>query len=117
RTLDKKDDARQFLLKLLDDPQDRSASAAIRALGELGDDKALPRLKAFADGSARKELRDAARSAIDAIHGKQGESAAVKGLRERIESLEKARAESEKHPSGAGETKQQLSTTAPATQP
>jgi aminopeptidase N len=117
RTLDKKDDARQFLLKLLDDPQQRSASAAIRALGELGDDKAISRLKAFADSSARKDLRDEARSAIDAIHGKQGESAAVKGLRERIEALEKVRAESEKRLSGAGETKQQLPTTLPTTQP
>src|SRR5689334_6627316 len=68
RSLDKKDDARQFLLKLLDDPQDRSASAAIRALGELGDDKAIPRLHAFADSSARKSLRDEAKSAIDAIN-------------------------------------------------
>jgi aminopeptidase N len=114
---EKKDDARQFFLKLLDDPQERSASAAIRALGELGDDKAIPQLKALADGSARKNLRDEARNAIDAINSRQGESGTVKGLRERIEALEKARAESEKHTATRGETKDQSPATAPTTQP
>jgi aminopeptidase N len=114
-TLDKKDEPRKFLLGLVNDPQDRAAVAAIRALGELGDEKAIGELKTIADGSAPQQQRDAARSAIDAINKKSGETATVKSLRERIESLEKSRAESEKHKTTLEETKDRdTSTTRPA---
>ena len=43
KNLEKKDEARKYLLALINDPQDRPALAAIRALGELGDDAAVSR--------------------------------------------------------------------------
>ena len=91
-------------MPLMRDPQDRSARAAINALGAAGDDRAIEDLRRFADSSAPEELRQAARGAIDAIHAKGGESSTLRGLRERNEALERDR--EEKAP-----------TTSPATQP
>src|SRR5205823_5647851 len=86
-----RDDVRKFLLPLIHDPIDRAAEAAIRALGELGDEKPVDELQNFADSAAKKDLRQRARDAIDKIQKKTSESATVKDLRERIERLEKAR--------------------------
>jgi aminopeptidase N len=86
-----RDDVRKFLLPMIHDPIDRAAGAAIRALGELGDEKAVDELQRFAESSADEHLRKDAREAIDAIHKKTGESATVKDLRQRIERLENNR--------------------------
>ncbi len=82
---------RRFLLDHIDDPQERSARAAIAALGEIGDEKAIPDLEKLSNSGAPKDLRDRARESIDKIRKGGGESATVRGLRERIEALEKDR--------------------------
>jgi HEAT repeat protein len=83
-------DVRKFLVGLIDDPQDRAAVAAIRALGEIGDEKAIDDLRKFADSAAKERLHRETRGAIDRITKHNGESSALKDLRQRVESLEKA---------------------------
>jgi aminopeptidase N len=106
RSVDEKqrNEIRRFLVSLMRDPQERAARGAINALGAAGDDRAIDELRKFADSSAPDELRQAARGAIDAINAKGGESTTVRGLRERIEALERNR--EDKAPA-----------TSPATQP
>ncbi|MGH7176362.1 MAG: M1 family aminopeptidase [Tepidisphaeraceae bacterium] len=106
RDMDKKDEARDFLVALLGDPQNRAIDSAIRALGDLGDERAIPALQAFVGGSALDYQRTAARESIDAISKRNGETAALRDLRTRVEKLEKARADAEKRP-----------TTVPSTNP
>ncbi|MBC8106609.1 MAG: HEAT repeat domain-containing protein [Anaerolineae bacterium] len=114
KNLEKKDEARKYLLALINDPQDRPALAAIRALGELGDDAAIAELKALSQSSAKKQRREAASAAIDTISKKAPtESAKVRSLRERIEALEKASDDAKRARSRDNETKD----LAPATQP
>ena len=84
-----RESARAALVSLIGDPQPHVGEAVFAALGELGDEKAVPALQAFADGSAPREDRDAARKAVDEIRKKSGESAIVKDLKERVEKLEK----------------------------
>jgi len=108
-----RDEIRKFLVGLIRDPQERPARAAITALGAGGDDRALVDLRKFADSSAPEELRQAARGAIDAINAKGGESATVRGLRERIEALERNRDAAAR--TGAAEEKP--GATPPATMP
>jgi aminopeptidase N len=91
-----RDKVRAFLIELIHDPQERSQSAALYALGELGDPKAIEPLRRFASGSAPPRLRDIARSSIDAINRHTGESASVSDLRSRVEKLEKDRESLEK---------------------
>jgi aminopeptidase N len=91
-----RDKVRQFLLVLIHDPQERSQSGALYALGELGDPKAIEPLRAFANGSAPPHLRDIARSSVDAINRHTGESATLSDLRARVEKLEKERRDLEK---------------------
>ncbi|MFO0839103.1 MAG: M1 family aminopeptidase [Phycisphaerae bacterium] len=96
RKLDDKKAARDFLVALIDDPQDNAAETAIRALGTLDDEEAIGPLERLAAGSTRKARRDAARGAIDAIRGKHGEDTVVRELRERVKRLEDARTELER---------------------
>jgi HEAT repeat protein len=91
-----KTEARKFLIGLLDDSQDRPANVAIRALGELGDEKAIDALEMIANSSAPESKRHAAQQAIDTINKHEGgESGALRALRERVETLEKAREDTE----------------------
>ena len=96
-----RDRVRVVLLDLIHDPMFRSQVAALNALGELGDEKAIPALQAFASGSAPEERRDLARRAIDRIAKKSGDSDVVRDLRSRIEKLEKQREDVEKRLSQA----------------
>lgn len=105
-----RDEIRMFLITLLHDPQERASRAAISALGELRDEKAIPDLEKLANSSAPKDQRDRARAAIDTIRKGGGESETVRGLRERVEALEKDR--DKRHRGDAGESKP-----APATAP
>ena len=115
KNLEDKDDARKYLLGLINDPQDRPAISAMRALGELGDEAALSDLKSLSQSSARLTRREAASAAIDAISKKApSESAKVRSLRERIEALERANDESKRARSSRdGETKDLIPTTQP----
>ena len=96
-----RDRVRVVLLDLIHDPMFRSQVAALNALGELGDEKAIPALQAFASGSAPEERRDLARRAIDRIAKKSGDSDVVRDLRSRLEKLEKQREDVEKRLSQA----------------
>jgi aminopeptidase N len=96
-----RDRVRSVLLDLIHDPMFRSQIAALNALGELGDEKAIPALQAFANGSAPEERRDLARRAIDRIAKKSGDSDVVRDLRSRIEKLEKQREDVERRLSQA----------------
>ncbi len=82
---------RRALLALVSDPQNRTADAAVAALGVLGDEEAIPDLERFAGGVAPENRRRAARDAVAAIRRKQGETAVLDSLRSRVEELEKAR--------------------------
>ncbi|CAN5482780.1 hypothetical protein BH09PLA1_BH09PLA1_02030 [soil metagenome] len=114
KRMDEKDAARKYLLALISDPQDRPALAAIRALGELGDEAAIADLKSLSQSSAATARREAASSAIDSISKKAPtESAKVRSLRERIEALEKANDDAKRTRSREGESKDPV----PATQP
>ena len=114
KTLEKKDDARKYLLALINDPMDRPAMAAIRALGELGDEGAIKELKALSQSSAKQQRREAASAAVDVISkNAPTESAKVRSLRERIEALEKASDDARRARSRDNETKDLV----PATQP
>ncbi len=86
-----RDRAVPVLIELLNDEQDRSASAATRALGEIGDAKALPALQRLVDSAVSEDVKTRTRSAIDAISRAGGESAVIRDLRRRIELLERAR--------------------------
>jgi HEAT repeat protein len=81
---------RLFLVKAMNDDLDRVSVAAIRALGDMADPKALPDLQRFADGSAMPNRLREARSAIDAINNANGQSAVITDLRTRVELLEKS---------------------------
>lgn len=91
-----RDKVRPFLLGLIHDPQERSQSAALYALGELGDPKSIEPLRTFAYGSAPPHLREIARSSIDQINRHTGEPATLSDLRARVENLEKQRTDLEK---------------------
>ena len=96
-----RDRVRAVLLDLINDPMFRSQVAALNALGELGDEKAIPALQAFVNGSAPEERRDLAKRAIDKIAKKSGDSDIVRDLRSRLEKLEKQREDVEKRLSQA----------------
>jgi aminopeptidase N len=81
---------RLFLVKAMNDELDRVSVAAIRALGDMADPKALPDLQRFADGSAMPNRLREARSAIDAINNTNGQNAVITDLRTRVELLEKS---------------------------
>jgi aminopeptidase N len=101
-----------FLIKLLDDPVQNVQYAAASALGKLGDPDAKDALQNFADGSGDEKAKAVARGALDALNRSAGESDAVRDLRERVESLEKARERFEKElvPGEVSETKGKTAT-------
>ena len=84
---------REFLLDLTDDPQDRHALAAIRALGATGDKEAVAPLERLAQSSAPAGHRQAAREAIALIGEGGSSSSIVQNLRQRLERLEAERDE------------------------
>jgi aminopeptidase N len=89
---------RLFLVKAMNDDLDRVSVAAIRALGDMGDAKAVPDLQKFADSSAMPNRLREARSAIDAINSANGQSAVITDLRTRVEMLEKSAGEPSSQP-------------------
>ncbi|HEY3243927.1 MAG TPA: M1 family aminopeptidase [Phycisphaerae bacterium] len=91
-----------FLLPLLSESDDRLVRAAVDALGELGDERALPPLRtlrestrnnATAGPSGLSDLREAAGRAVDRITKKQEETKAVQSLRDELEALRKTKDE------------------------
>jgi len=65
-----KDRAVEFLLKLLDDPEERSVSAAGAALAEIGDRRAEARLSAMTESAPNPEMRQRAKGWLEALRKK-----------------------------------------------
>ena len=85
---DPKEEVRDFLLGLADDPQERHARGAMLALGRAGDAEAIDDLRRVADSARPESVTAAARAAIRAIE--TGEPDVVRSLRGRLDRLEEA---------------------------
>ena len=85
---DQKEDVRDFLLDLADDPQERHARGAMLALGRTGDKEAVDALRRVADSARLESVTDAARDAVTAIE--TGDPEVVRALRDRLDRLEEA---------------------------
>lgn len=62
-----RDEARRFLIDLLNDPQDRAVNAAIDALGSWGDASALAALEQYAEHTAYADRRQRALDAVASL--------------------------------------------------
>jgi len=82
--------AREFIAAQVNNPRERVRSAAIAALGTLGDPKALPVLESFAGAVADSPEKKAADRAIPMLRGeiKQGEE--LRNLRNEVLDLQKS---------------------------
>ena len=85
---DQKEQVRDFLLNLADDPQERHARGAMLALGRTGDAEAVDALRRVADSARLESVTDAARDAVTAIE--TGDPEVVRTLRDRLDRLEEA---------------------------
>lgn len=85
--MDDKSIVREALLRALDNPRPRTRTAAMSALGVLGDHEAIEALEAFAHTSKEENEQKAARSAIKAINDQDAQSTAVKELREAVQEV------------------------------
>lgn len=79
---------RATLTSWLEEPDRPAQVAAINALGELGDPRALPDLERLR-GGAREDVRTAADAAIAAIQRPEDPKRSVAGLLDRLDTLEK----------------------------
>jgi HEAT repeat protein len=79
---------REFLLGQVNDPQERNAMSAIRALGATGDREAITGLQRLVSSGAHESRREAAREAIRQIE-EQDQTAVIRELRERLDAIEK----------------------------
>ena len=86
-----KTDIRESLLAIINDPQGRNATLAIRTLASTGDKEAIPALERLAAGSAPDALKDAATGAVRKINSGGDESSTVQDLRRRLDRLEDER--------------------------
>lgn len=82
-----KKEIREFLMALTDDPQERHATNAVRALAVTGDEQALGVLRRVAQSSAPEQRREAARQAIEQIEADDAPGV-LRELRQRLERLE-----------------------------
>lgn len=126
RTLEgaKRKQAREYLVRLLNDEQPPAVRAAVSALRELGDEEAidpLQRRSAVGRGGGRlprERLKEEIDRAIGEIRSKRRESSAVRDLRKEVEKLRKdvdeLRRKSDVKPEGG---RKRSATTAPATKP
>ncbi|RMH30348.1 MAG: hypothetical protein D6693_00660 [Planctomycetota bacterium] len=77
------------LLPLLDDPEERSRQAAARALAEVGDERALERLRALAQTHPQPTFRELLADSAGSLARRLAGDTAGDDLRERVESLER----------------------------
>ena len=82
---------RQALLRLLENPSASTRTAALNALGALGDRDAIEPLETFAHTAKEEDEQEAARSAIKAINEQDAQTAAVKDLRDEVREVTKSR--------------------------
>ena len=85
-----RDDARAFLTSILNHRSRRVRLAAIRAIGELGDPKAIATLTKFTGLEASDPLSKAATAAISALRTKTPVSQNLRQLRDEVTKLQRA---------------------------
>jgi aminopeptidase N len=80
---------REFLVAQVNHPKRGVQLAALRALGTLGDPRAIPVLATFADGSQDSPRRKAAEEAIRRLREGRPQAAEVGALRNEVMELQK----------------------------
>lgn len=80
---------RELLAKHVNDPRDALQIAAIRALGALKDERAIPILETFATASRETPVRVPAESALNAIRSARPNPAEPQALRNEVMELKK----------------------------
>ena len=90
RWMDDKDKPRETLVKLLDDPVRWVRVAAMRALGTLGDPKAVSELERVVATVRNADEKRAGERAIGAINAAREQTQEIGRLREQVEELQKA---------------------------
>ncbi|HVV72028.1 MAG TPA: M1 family aminopeptidase, partial [Verrucomicrobiae bacterium] len=93
RNEEKRDQVREFLMKQLDTPRKSVQQAGIRALGVLGDPRAIAPLEKLATASKGSPERDAAEQAIKQLRETRKPVDDFKNLRQEVLDLEKANRE------------------------
>ncbi len=89
RNSEDKSDVRRFLLSHIDHANQSVRNGAIRALGELGDEKAIPMLESIGSIDPDGSEASAAKAAIKSIREKNTQMADINELREQLKALEK----------------------------
>lgn len=82
-----KSDARDFLVALLDDPSFRVKLAAVSALSEIRDEKAIPALARLRDRDLDGRVKRRASDAIERIRSEKDRSEEVRKLRQDVDKL------------------------------
>jgi aminopeptidase N len=90
RNEEKKDAVREFLLGSVNDKRERIQVAAIRALGTLGDPKAIAVLQTFANADKASPQQQAAERAVTDLRAVRKPVDDFKNLRQEVLDLEKA---------------------------
>lgn len=85
----REEDVLNLLLDRAEDPSERIQRAALRALGTLGNEKALPVLERYTTGKAK----DTAQAAIKAIRDRRPVSPDLQQLREEVQNLRREQQE------------------------
>ncbi len=88
-----KDDAREYLLSYLNAPKESIRIAAINALGNLEEPRAISVLETFSTASTFRAEKDPAQKALEKIRAARRTSDELKGLRDEVMSLQDARRE------------------------
>lgn len=84
---------REFLIGKTSHPKNRIRSTAIRALGTLGDKKAIPVLNRLAAGHDNHPDRNAAQSALSTLRKEEAPEKQLKHFHESIDALKKSESE------------------------
>ena len=84
--------ALQFLLGFAEDPRDRVRIAAVRALGSLGDAKAIPALEKLAINSPHNRVSGQAQASLKQIRERQAPAVELSSVRANILDLQKENA-------------------------
>jgi len=87
--MDDKDKPRATLVKLLRDPLRQIRTAAMDALGELGDPKSLADLERAAEIAKNPDEKRRAKQAVEKINGAREQTPEVRQLRKKVDQLEK----------------------------
>jgi HEAT repeat protein len=86
---DEREPVRTFLLRYVNHPKQTVRTSAIRALGTLGDARAIAALEAFDVGADGDPVKQAAAEALRALRDGREAPAQVRELREQVLELQK----------------------------